>query len=229
MPEKMAASVISFANFTQAMRQEGFRHVVLLGLGGSSLAPLVLQRVFSPGTFGLHLAVLDTTAPDTIREIAQQVDPATTLFIVASKSGTTAEPLALADYFYDRLKTLKGEHAGKNFLAITDPGSPLEKLAQDRCFRGVFCNFPDIGGRYSALSFFGLLPAAMMDLKVWEFVEQSLRMLHACAACVPLKKNPGLILGAALGELARQGRDKITFLIPPGDRPLWLVVGTAPG
>lgn len=224
VPEKMDANIISLVNFTQEMRQEGFRQVVHLGMGGSSLAPLALQRIFSPGTFGMPLAVLDTTAPDTIREIENQLDLAKTLFIVASKSGTTAEPLAFADYFYDRLKSLKGEHAGKNFLAITDPGSPLVQLAKDRCFRGIFCNFPDIGGRYSALSFFGMLPAALMDLKVWEFMDQSRRMLHACTACVPLKQNPGIILGAALGELARQGRNKITFLVPQSIAPLgmWL-------
>ncbi len=224
VPEKMDPSVISFANFTQEMRQEGFRQAVLLGMGGSSLTPLVLQKIYSPGTFGMHLTVLDTTAPDTIREIEQQVNLAQTLFIIASKSGTTAEPLALADYFYDRLNLLKGEQAGKNFLAITDFGSALEKLAEDRGFRGVFCDFPDIGGRYSAFSCYGMLPAALMDLKVREFLEQSLRMLHACAACVPLKLNPGIILGAALGELARQGRDKVTFVFPPGIAPLslWL-------
>ncbi len=224
VPEKMNANLISFANFTQEMRQEGFRQVVLLGMGGSSLAALALQRIFSPGTFGLPLAVLDTTAPDTIREIENQVDLVKTLFIVASKSGTTAEPLALADYFYERLRDQKEEPAGKNFLAITDPGSPLVKLAQERCFRGIFCNFPDLGGRYSALSFFGMLPAALMDLKVLEIMDQSLRMLHACTACVPLKQNPGITLGAALGELGRQGRNKVTFLVPQGIAPLgmWL-------
>jgi len=224
VPEKMEANLTYLRAFTQEIREAGFRHVVHMGMGGSSLAPLAFQRIFPPGTFGLPLTVLDTTAPATIREIENQVNLEGTLFIVASKSGTTAEPRAFADYFYDRLRHLKGKRAGDNFLAITDPGSPLVKLAAERSYHGVLCNFPDIGGRYSALSFFGLLPAALMDLDIMELVGQSLRMLHACSACVPLKENPGVALGAALGELARRGRDKVTFLVPQAIAPLgmWL-------
>ncbi len=224
VPEKMDSNLSCLIAFTQEMRAVGFRHVVHMGMGGSSLAPLAFQRIFPPGMFGLPLTVLDTTAPATIRGIENQVNLEETLFIVASKSGTTAEPLAFADYFYDRLRKLKGERAGENFLAITDPGSPLVQLAAKRGYRGVFCNFPDIGGRYSALSFFGLLPAALMNLQVKELVDQSLRMLHACSDCVPLKENPGVALGAALGELALQGRDKVTFLVPQAITPLgmWL-------
>jgi transaldolase/glucose-6-phosphate isomerase len=224
VPEKMEANLTCLIAFTQEMRAAGFRHVVTLGMGGSSLAPLAFQRIFSPGPFGLPLTVLDTTAPATIRALASQVPLPETLFIVASKSGTTAEPLAFADYFYARLKELKGQGAGDNFLALTDPGSPLVQLAKERRFRGIFCNFPDIGGRYSALSFFGLLPAALMDLRVTELLGRSLRMLHACSACVPLKENPGAVLGATLGEMARRGRDKVTFLMPRTIAPLgmWL-------
>jgi transaldolase/glucose-6-phosphate isomerase len=224
VPEKMEANLTCLIAFTQEMREAGFRHVVHLGMGGSSLAPLAFQRIFSPGPFGLPLTVLDTTAPATIRAIESQVPLPETLFIVASKSGTTAEPRAFADYFYARLQELKGQRAGDNFLALTDPGSPLVQLAKERCFRGVFCNFPDIGGRYSALSFFGLLPAALMDIRVTELLGRSLRMLHACSACVPLKENPGAALGATLGELARRGRDKVTFLMPQTVAPLgmWL-------
>jgi transaldolase/glucose-6-phosphate isomerase len=214
-PEKMEANLSCLIAFTQEMRQAGFQQVVLMGMGGSSLAPLVFQRIFSPRPFGLPLTVLDTTAPAAIREIENRRPLSETLFIVASKSGTTTEPRAFADYFYARLQELKGEGAGDNFLAITDPGSPLEKLAAERNFRGSFCNFPDVGGRYSALSFFGLLPAALMNIGVMELLGRSLRMLHACSACVPLKENPGVVLGAALGELARRGRDKVTFLMPP--------------
>jgi len=224
VPEKMEANLACLRAFTQEMREAGFRYVAHMGMGGSSLAPLAFQRIFPPGTFGLPLTVLDTTSPVTIREMENRVNLKETLFIVASKSGTTAEPRAFADYFYDRLQKLLGEEAGRSFLAITDPGSPLVQLAQERRFRGVFCNFPDIGGRYSALSFFGLLPAALMDLDILGLVDQSLRMLHACTGCVPLKENPGLTLGAALGELARQGRDKVTFLVPSAIAPLgmWL-------
>jgi transaldolase / glucose-6-phosphate isomerase len=224
VPEKMEANLACLRAFTQELREAGFRHVVHMGMGGSSLAPLAFQRIFSPGAYGLPLTVLDTTAPAAIRNIEQHVPLQKTVFIVASKSGTTAEPRAFGDYFFARLKEVKGERAGDNFLAITDPGSPLVKVAADRCFRGVFCNFPDIGGRYSALSFFGLLPAALMDLEIRELVRRSLFMLHACSACVPLKENPGTTLGAALGELARQGRNKVTFLVPRTIAPLgmWL-------
>jgi len=195
-----------------------------MGMGGSSLAPLVFQRIFPPSPFGLPLTVLDTTAPAAIREIESQAPLSETLFIVASKSGTTAEPRAFADYFYARLKELKDKEAGDNFLTITDPGSPLVKLAAERCFRGCFRNFPDIGGRYSALSLFGLLPAALMNIGVMELLGRSLRLMHACSACVPLTDNPGVRLGVALGELARLGRDKVTFLMPPALAPLgmWL-------
>jgi transaldolase/glucose-6-phosphate isomerase len=222
VPEKMESNLSSLIAFTQEMREAGFRHVVHMGMGGSSLAPLVIEKIIPPGTFGIPLTVLDTTAPAAVHAIETQAPLTDTLFIVASKSGTTAEPLAFADYFYARLQEVKGKAAGDNFLALTDPDSPLAKLAAERCFRGVICNFPDIGGRYSALSFFGLLPAALMNLGVMELLGRSLRMLHACSACVPLKENPGVGLGAALGELARQGRDKVTFLMPPDLVPLGL-------
>ncbi|RJR47633.1 MAG: bifunctional transaldolase/phosoglucose isomerase, partial [Deltaproteobacteria bacterium] len=214
--EKMEDCLTGLVAFTQEMREAGFKHVVHMGMGGSSLAPLVLEHFFAPGAYGLPLTVLDTTDPVTIRRIEASVPLADTLFIVASKSGSTAEPNAFGDYFYGKLQHLKGGQAGDNFLAITDPGSSLEKLARERCFRGVFLNFADIGGRYSALSFFGLLPAALMNLQVGGLLGRAQRMLHGCSGCLPVQENPGLILGAALGELARQGRDKVTFLSPAG-------------
>jgi transaldolase/glucose-6-phosphate isomerase len=137
------------------------------------------------------------------------------LFVVGSKSGTTAEPLAFGDYFYAKVKALKGQRAGENFVVITDPGTPLVDLARERGFRRTFLNFPDIGGRYSALSYFGLVPAALLRMDAGELLARALRMVHACAASVPLLENPGVALGAALGELARHGRDKVTFLMPP--------------
>ena len=223
-PEKMEDCLGFLLSFSQSMREAGFRHVALLGMGGSSLAPLVFQRVFPVGEFGLPLAVLDTTDPGTIRDLEKQLPLAETLFIIASKSGTTAEPLAFGEYFYRRIQEIKGERAGENFLVITDPGSPLTSLGRDRGFRGCILNFPDIGGRYSALSFFGLLPAAMMRLNLAELLNRSLRMLHACSSCVPLRQNPGVVLGAALGELARRGRDKVTFICMDSLAPLgmWL-------
>lgn len=183
-------------------------------MGGSSLAPLVFQRFFAADRNGLVLHVLDTTDPSTIGEIEERIPLEKTLFIVASKSGTTAEPLAFGDYFFDRLSKIKPDAAGSHFAAITDPGTPLADLARERGFRRLFLNFEDIGGRYSALSYFGLLPAALMGMDVGEILARAHRMMHACAADRPADQSPGIVMGAALGELARQGRDKVTFIVP---------------
>jgi transaldolase/glucose-6-phosphate isomerase len=213
--EKMEANLGDLADFVAQIKAAGFRHVVDLGMGGSSLASLVFQRTFEPGAGGLPLTVLDTTDPTTVLEVERRVPLADTLFVVGSKSGTTAEPLAFGDYFYAKVKALKGQRAGENFVVITDPGTPLVDLARERGFRRTFLNFPDIGGRYSALSYFGLVPAALLRMDAGELLARALRMVHACAASVPLLENPGVALGAALGELARHGRDKVTFLMPP--------------
>jgi transaldolase/glucose-6-phosphate isomerase len=212
--EKMEENLDPLRDFVAEVRDAGFQHVVHIGMGGSSLAPLVFERTFDGGPRALPLTVLDTTDPATISEVEQRVPIVDTLFIVASKSGTTAETRALGDYFYDRVRALKGDQAGKNFVAITDPGTPLVEVAQKRNFRRTFLNFQDIGGRYSALSYFGLVPAALRGVDVSELLARALRMEHACACCVPEDENPGVILGAAMGELARQGRDKVTFLVP---------------
>ncbi len=212
--EKMEENLGDLSGFAAEVRGTGFRHVLHMGMGGSSLAPMVFERTFSRGANGLPLTVLDTTDPATILEIERKLPLADTLFIVATKSGTTAEPLAFAKYFHAKVKAVKGKRAGENFVAITDPGTPLVKLAQRQGFRRVFLNFTDIGGRYSALSYFGLVPAALMGLDVPELLARALRMVHACASCVPISENPGVVLGAALGELARHGRNKVTFLLP---------------
>jgi transaldolase/glucose-6-phosphate isomerase len=212
--EKMEENLPGLLDFAGDIRQAGFRQVVHLGMGGSSLAPLVFQRTFEPGEAGLPLTVIDTTDPTTILKVEQEIPLTKTLFIVASKSGTTAETRALADYFYKQLYVHKQERAGENFIAITDPETPLANLARQRNFRRVFVNFPDIGGRYSALSYFGLVPASLMGINVTELLSRARRMAHACASCVPLEENPGLSLGAAMGELAHHGRDKVTFLVP---------------
>jgi transaldolase/glucose-6-phosphate isomerase len=211
---KMEENLPELTSFAAQAKAAGFRHVVHMGMGGSSLAPLVFERTFDPGDHGLPLTVLDTTDPATILRIEHEVPVADTVFIVASKSGTTAEPLAFGDYFYAQVRAEKGDRAGENFVAITDPGSPLVDLAQERAFRRTFLNFPDIGGRYSALSYFGLVPAALLGVDMAELLDRALRMVHACASCVKLGHNPGIALGAALGELGRQGRDKVTFLVP---------------
>jgi transaldolase/glucose-6-phosphate isomerase len=212
--EKMEETVQELDDFLAEVQDAGFRHVVHMGMGGSSLAPLAFQRTFALSGDGLPLTVLDTTDPATILGIERSLPLAETLFIVASKSGTTAEPLAFGDYFYAKLKALKGDRAGENMVSITDPGTPLADLSQERNFRRVFLNFADIGGRYSALSYFGLVPAALMGVDVRELLLRALRMEHACACCVPIEENPGILLGAAMGELALRGRNKVTFLVP---------------
>lgn len=212
--EKMMNDVPHLQQFVSEVKAAGYNHVVHMGMGGSSLAPLVFERSFSPEKEGLPLTVLDTTDPLTILKIEKEIDVEKTLFIVASKSGTTSEPLAFGDYFYSKVKEKKGDKAGENFVAITDPGTALVNLAHKRKFRRVFLNFKDIGGRYSALTYFGIVPAALMGLPVGEILERAIRMLHACSSCVKIEENPGLSLGAMLGELARNGHDKLTFLVP---------------
>jgi len=210
--ETMVERIGEMEEFAGEIRKAGFSHVVHMGMGGSSLAPLVFQRVFEPGPSGLPLIVLDTTDPASVHAVEQQVSVATTLFIVASKSGTTSEPLAFQDYFYERVRALKGEKAGENFVAITDPGTSLVASAKGSGFRRTFLNFTDIGGRYSALSYFGLLPAALMGLDLKKLLDEVLAMSRACSR--PPAENPGALLGAVLGEMALSGRDKVTFLLP---------------
>ncbi len=214
VPEKMSENLDGLTRFAAEVRAAGFRRAVLMGMGGSSMAPIVLARTFPLGAGGIPVAVLDSTDPAAVGKIERENPVEDTLFIVASKSGTTAEPLAYEEYFYARVKEKKGERAGENFVAITDPGTPLAKQAAQRGYRCVFRNYPDIGGRYSALSYFGLLPAVLMGLDAAELIERSLRMANACSAFVPDRENPGLVLGAAAGALALAGRDKATFLAP---------------
>ena len=218
--EKMEKNLQTLKGFAEEVRDAGFRHVVHMGMGGSSLAPLAFRRIFPQGSNGLPLTVLDTTNPDTVRDIENQVPLDKTLFIVASKSGTTAEPLAFEEYFYAKVKEIKGHRAGESFVVITDPSSLLVKRARERKYRRIFENYADIGGRYSALSYFGLVPAALYGLDVEELLLRSLRMMHACQPCVEVQDNPGLVLGAVLGELARKGRDKVTLLLPDAMIPL---------
>ncbi len=212
--EKMIENLPDLESFAAQVREAGFRHAVVLGMGGSSLTPLVFQRSFPVGKNGLPLSVLDSTDPATILKLEKELPLRDTLFIVSSKSGTTTEPLAFGEYFFAQVGKLKGGEAGENFCAITDPGTPLVDLARQRGFRKTFINYADIGGRYSALSYFGLVPAALMGIDVGELLDRALRMVHACASCVPAADNPGVKLGAVLGELAEYQRDKVTFLLP---------------
>jgi len=213
--EIMHANLPSLQQFVAEVRAEGFTDVVHMGMGGSSLAPWVFQHSFPPSDGFLKLHVLDTTDPESIQRLEQRIPLDRTLFIVASKSGTTAEPVAFNDYFYAQVKTIKGEQAGQQFIAITDPDTALVDVAKARGFRKIFLNFKDIGGRYSALSYFGMVPAALMGIDVAELLSRAEQLRHACEACVPVTENPALVLGACLGILARQGRDKVTFLVEP--------------
>lgn len=212
--EKMEESIPDLEEFRRHIVETGFKHVVHMGMGGSSLAPLVLSETIPPAENGLPLTVLDTTDPVTITSLAKTLPLKDTLFIVASKSGTTVEASAFEDYFYTKVKEITGDQAGDNFVAITDPDTLLVKSAEARRYRRVFCNFADIGGRYSALSFFGMVPAALLGIDLEEFLSRALRMQHACDTCVPPGQNPGLVLGSVLGTLATQGRDKVTFVLP---------------
>lgn len=220
--EKMEELLGGIEAFVSDIKAAGFRHVIHIGMGGSSLAPLVFERIFPTDVEGIPVTVLDTTDPATILRVERSSPIVNTLFIIASKSGTTAEPLGLGDYFYQKLVDAKMERAGDNFVAITDPGTPLVSLAQERGFRHIFKNFPDIGGRFSALSYFGLVPAALMGIDISELLAQALRMVHACATSVPSQENPGVILGAVLGRLQREGRDKVTLLMDGSISPLGL-------
>jgi glucose-6-phosphate isomerase len=205
----------NLAAFAVEVGQAGFTHVLLLGMGGSSLCPDVLRLTFGRAKGFPKLAVLDTTDPASVQAFERSVDLPRTLFVVASKSGTTPEITAFHQYFFAKLQGLKGERAGEQFVAITDPGTPLERSGAAARFRRVFLNPPDIGGRYSALSFFGMIPATLMGVDVLRLLDRAEWMARACAASVPIRDNPGAWLGAVMGALAKAGRDKLTFICSP--------------
>jgi transaldolase / glucose-6-phosphate isomerase len=207
------------------VRRTGFSDVLLLGMGGSSLGPEVLAETFGsrPGFPKLH--VLDSTDPAQIRRFEARIDPARTLFLVSSKSGSTLEPNIFRQYFFERAKQAVGTTEAPNrFVAITDPGSSLEKAALTEGFRSVFHGVPSIGGRYSVLSDFGMVPAAAIGVDPYAFLESTAEMVRSCAASAPPLENPGVILGAILGLCQRRGRDKVTMVASKGlaDFGAWL-------
>jgi len=206
----MRGHVAELRDFAERVRSDGFADAVLLGMGGSSLAPDVLRRSFGarPGWPRLH--VLDTTDPATINGVVRAIDPARTLVFVSSKSGTTLEPNCLFGYFFDLVRKAKGDSAGDSFVAVTDPGTPLADLTRVHGFRQMFENPPDIGGRYSALSYFGLAPAAAIGIDVARLLDRGI-----AAASVARAGGEALELGAALGALAVVGRNKVTFVVAP--------------
>ena len=223
--DEQQRSIRRFPNFALEIKDAGFSKVLLLGMGGSSLCPEVMSKSFGKIEGFPELHVLDSTDPAQIRTLENKIDLANTLFIVSSKSGTTLEPNIFKQYFFERVKQVVGhDEVGNRFIAITDPGSKLREEAEADRFRKIFLGVPGIGGRYSALSDFGLAPAAAMGVDVAKFLDRTHAMVNACGANVSARNNPGVILGALLGVADKQGRDKITFIASPGihDLGAWL-------
>ncbi len=217
-PETMQEALPEINVLVDAVRADGYTHALLLGMGGSSMAPEVFRRAFGVKEGYLDLAVLDSTDPGAVLEHIERLDPSRTLFIVSTKSGGTVETFSFFKYFYDRVAEAVGaEGAGAHFVAITDPGSALEETAGKYGFRATFLNDPNIGGRYSALSHFGLVPAALIGVDVAKLLDRASTMAHNCDGCnSPVEgDNRGAWLGAVMGELAAAGRDKLTLLTTP--------------
>ena len=210
--ESMRALLPDLEEFAQRCRSDGFRTVLLAGMGGSSLAPAVLGDVFGVAPGMLDLVVMDTTHPEEILSIERSLDIDETLFVIASKSGTTIETRSHLAYLWRKVPD------GSRFVAITDRGTPLEALAAERGFRRSFINPGDIGGRYSALSLFGLVNASLLGVDLGRLLDEAAGMASACRA--PASSNPGARLGAAMGEAALQGRDKLTLALPGSLRSL---------
>ena len=223
--EIMRERVPSLQEFAREIKDAGFHHAVLLGMGGSSLGPEVLRQTFGNAPGYPRLIVLDSTVPAWVEATARAIDVSRSLFLVSSKSGSTTEPNMFYAYFRNLVERAVGpEPAGQHFVAISDPGTPLEKLAWAQKFRRVFLNPPDIGGRYSILSYFGLVPAALTGVDVEKLLERAGCMREGCASCVPPPENPGARLGVIMSVLAAQGRDKLTVLTSPsiGSFGLWV-------
>lgn len=222
--DDMRLQLDGLRRLAETTRVNGIRDVVLLGMGGTSLGPEVLRSSFGPQRGYPRLWVLDSTVPGWIRHVTAAIQPARTLFLVASKSGGTIEVMSLFAHFWTVVTARKGHQGGKQFLAITDPGTGLEKLAKDYGFGQTFLNPPDIGGRYSVLSLFGLVPAALLGLDVGRLLDRARKMADQCRQRTSVDENPGAFLGAAMGTLARLGRDKVTVIVssPLGSFGLWV-------
>jgi glucose-6-phosphate isomerase len=229
VPQLMQGRLSELTSFADGLKRDGFKTVVVMGMGGSSLCPIVLHMTYRAAEGYPRLQILDTTSPEAVRRTESHIDLATTLFIESSKSGTTLEPRCFGAYFWAKLEaTLGAAQAAQRFACITDPGTPLEAQAQERGYRGVFVNPEDIGGRYSALSYFGLVPAACMGLDVATMLERAIAMAAACGASgSDDAANPGVVLGRSLASNAQargRAKDKITFVTSPSiaGMALWL-------
>lgn len=199
------------------VKRRGFTHALLLGMGGSSLCAEVMKMTFGKSKGYPELHVLDSTDPAQIKAVEGKVNLATTLFIVSSKSGGTLEPNIFKQYFFNRVQRLIGpKETAQRFIAITDRGSGLQQAAEADGFRHLYFGLASIGGRYSALSNFGMVPAAVMGVDVVQILERAEEMVEACSSYVPVEENPGLVLGTILGVLANHGRDKVTIVVSPG-------------
>ena len=211
MPEHLAR----IGSLGGALRREGIRDVVVLGMGGSSLCPEVLRLSFGPRPGWPRLRVLDSTDPGAVRDLSESLDPGKSFFIVSSKSGTTTETDCFQKFFDGFLRSRGVSSPGRQFAAITDPGTPLEKLGRAESYREVFLNPTDIGGRFSALSFFGMVPGALGGYDVAGLLEGARALLRESSRSTPAEESPGLVLGAVLAEAALAGRDKVTLLASP--------------
>jgi len=218
------ANVAKLTDLANEVKSAGYSDILLLGMGGSSLCPEVFALTFPQAAGFPRLHILDSTDPAQIKSIESKVDLAKTLFIVSSKSGSTLEPNIYKQYFFERMKQTVGDKAGDHFIAITDPGSKMQAVAERDRFRHIFYGLPTIGGRYSALSNFGMVPAAAMGMDVKRFLDRTKQMVEACAPIAPVGENPGAKLGVILGSAANQGRDKITLITSPAihDLGAWL-------
>jgi transaldolase/glucose-6-phosphate isomerase len=223
--EDQLAHIDVLQQMAAEVKKARFKHALLLGMGGSSLCPEVLRMTFGKIKGFPELHVLDSTDPAQIRAIEAKVDLKSTVCIVSSKSGSTLEPNIYKQYFFDRVRSKVGEkEVGNRFIAITDPGSKMQQVAEADKFRRIFMGVPSIGGRYSALSNFGMVPGAIMGLNVSKFLKITEEMVTACGASSAADVNPGVILGTILGVAANHGRDKLTIVTSPGifDLGAWL-------
>jgi len=223
--EQQIEAVDALKDIAADIKKAGYRNALLLGMGGSSLCPEVLRMTFGKLSGYPELHVLDSTDPAQIKAIEEKVDLNSTVCIVSSKSGSTLEPNIYKQYFFDRVKAKVGEkEVGNRFIAITDPGSKMQRVAEKDKFRKIFMGVPSIGGRYSALSNFGMVPGAVMGIEIPKFLKNTKQMVDACGEGTDATTNPGVILGTIMGIAANQGRDKLTIVTSPGifDLGAWL-------
>ena len=223
--EDQIAHPVELRNLAKEVWSAGFKDILLLGMGGSSLCPEVLRMTFGKIAGYPDLHVLDSTDPAQVKSFADKIDIARALFIVSSKSGSTLEPNIFKQYFFELTQQAVGaDKAGSHFLAITDPGSKMQQVAEADRFRHIFFGRPSIGGRYSALSNFGMVPAAAMGVDVKKFLDRAQEMVRACGPDAPVEENPGATLGIILGTAARSGRNKVTIITSPdiSDLGAWL-------